>query len=146
MRPVYESNADKERERKLASVVAKRWQVDAKENPKMYPIDYCFVNSEGEVEGFGEMKVRTHKFGTFPTYILSVHKVADAKALASATGKRVILIVQWSCGTIATLDLDTTPTKVEWGGRKDRGDGQDMEPVNHYAMDDFPIATTGNQT
>ena len=141
MRPIYESEADKERERKLANQVASKWGLQAKENPKMYPIDFCFVDDNGEVEGFGEIKIRTHAFGTFPTYMLSVHKAADAKALASATGKRVLLVVQWSCGTIAFLDLDTTPAKVEWGGRVDRGDGQDMEPVNHYPIEDFTIAT-----
>ena len=71
----------------------------------------------------------------------SVHKVADAKSLASATGKSVLLVVQWSCGTIAYLDLDCQPDRVEWGGRSDRGDGQDMEPVNHYTMERFTIAT-----
>ena len=124
MRPVYETGADKTRERKLANEMALLWEVAAKENPKMYPIDFCFVNGKKEVVGFAEIKTRTHPFGTFQTYILSVHKVADAKSLASATGKSVLLVVQWSCGT-----------------RSDRGDGQDMEPVNHYKMDRFTIAT-----
>jgi hypothetical protein len=141
MRPVYETGADKTRERKLANEMALLWEVAAKENPKMYPIDFCFVNDKKEVVGFAEIKTRTHPFGTFQTYILSVHKVADAKSLASATGKSVLLVVQWSCGTIAYLDLDCQPDRVEWGGRSDRGDGQDMEPVNHYTMERFTIAT-----
>ena len=140
-RPVYETSNIRQKEKVLADRLGVMWDIVAKQNPKFYAIDLSFVNDNGEVEGLGEIKTRTHKFGTFPTYMLSVHKAAEAKALASATGKRVLLVVQWSCETIAFLDLDTTPTKVEWGGRVDRGDGQDMAPVNPYPIEDFTIAT-----
>ena len=142
MRPVYETSKDRERESALAGKIAVMWDIQAKPNPKMYAIDYSFINDAGEVEGFGEIKTRTHPFGTFPTYMISSHKVASAKALASATGLDVFLIVEWSCGTVGYLSMvDAKPDSIQWGGRKDRGDKQDMEPVNHYEMRQFQIAT-----
>ncbi len=141
-RPVYETSNIRQKEKVLADRLGVMWDIVAKQNPKFYAIDLSFVNDNGEVEGFGEIKTRTHKFGTFPTYMISSHKVADAKALASATGLDVFLIVEWSCGTVGYLSLaESMPDHVEWGGRTDRGDLQDSEPVNHYSINRFKIAT-----
>ena len=143
-RPVYETDADRQREKELADLMAKHWGVTAKPNPKMYPIDYTFVGDYGEVEGFGEIKIRRNTKEKYPTYMISAHKVADAKKLAEATGRDVILIVKWSCGSIGYLDLANTPAdSVHWGGRSDRGDGQDMEPVCHFNIENFLSATKG---
>jgi len=141
MRIKYESKRDKQKERNVAKRVADLWDVVARENPEFYPVDFCFTDDKNEVSGFGEIKVRTHEYGRYPTYIVSAHKVADAKSLANATGLSVILIVQWTCGTIAFLDFDHPPVRTTWGGRQDRSDGQDMEPVNHYDIEQFTIAT-----
>lgn len=138
MRRVYETEKDRGRERDLAERVAASWRLTAKPNPKMYPIDYTFLDGK-EVRGFAEIKVRTHPFGQFSTYILSAHKVSDAMNLAMSTGKTVVLIVQWSCGSVGVLDLSEKPDSVGWGGRSDRGDSQDMEPVCHYAIERFKV-------
>ena len=138
MRPIYETQKDRDGEQRLAHRVASAWGLEAKANPKMYPIDYTFV-SGSQVRGFGEIKIRTHPYGRFQTYILSAHKVSDAKNLADTTGKKVLLIVQWSCGSIGTLDLSEPPDSVGWGGRADRADSQDMEPVCHYRIERFSL-------
>lgn len=138
MRRVYETKKDRMGERELAETIAASWRLTAKPNPKMYPIDYTFLEGK-EVRGFAEIKIRTHPFGRFPTYILSAHKVADAMNLAMSTGKTVVLIVKWSCGSVGILDLSQKPDSVGWGGRVDRADSQDMEPVCHYAVERFKI-------
>ena len=144
-RPIYETSEDREREKKLAERVSELWGLDTKPNPKQYPIDYTFLNREdGSIEGFAEIKVRTHKCGTFPTYIISAMKVTSAKMLSEATGLDVILIVQWSCGSIGFMDMATTSDSIGWGGRNDRNDSQDQEPVVHWKLDHFQFATGGN--
>jgi hypothetical protein len=143
-RPIYESDKDRKNESELAERVSELWGVEAKANPRQYPIDYTFLNEQGKVEGFAEIKVRTHKCGTFSTYILSAMKLANAKMLMTATGKDVILIVKWSCGSIGFLDLSTPPDSIEWGGRNDRNDSQDQEPVVHWNLNHFQFATGGN--
>ena len=144
-RPIYETEEDREREKKLAERVSELWGLNTKPNPKQYPIDYTFLNKgDGSIEGFAEIKVRTHKCGTFPTYIISAMKVASAKMLSEATGLDVILIVQWSCGSIGFMDMATPSDSIGWGGRNDRNDSQDQEPVVHWKLDHFQFATGGN--
>ena len=143
-RPIYETKQDREKENELAKRVSELWGVKAKANPRQYPIDYTFLNADGGIEGFAEIKIRTHKCGTFPTYIISAMKLTSAKMLSEATGLDVILIVQWSCGSIGFMDMATPPDSIGWGGRKDRNDSQDQEPVVHWKLDHFQFATGGN--
>ena len=143
-RPIYETKQDREKENELAQRVSELWGVKAKANPRQYPIDYTFLNADGGIEGFAEIKIRTHKCGTFSTYIISAMKLTNARMLSKATGLDVILIVKWSCGSIGFIDMATEADRIGWGGRSDRNDSQDQEPVVHWDLEHFQFATGGN--
>ena len=93
MRPFYETKEDRVREKDIAKMFASRLGLVAKPNPIAYPVDYSFVNNKKEVKGFAEIKSRGHKFGTYPTYMISAMKLSHAQSLSRATRKSVFLIV-----------------------------------------------------
>ena len=143
MRPFYETKEDRVREKDIAKMFAGRLGLVAKPNPVAYPVDYSFVNTNNEVRGFAEIKSRGHRFGTYPTYMISAMKLSHAQSLSRATHKNVFLVVGWSCGTIAHIDMNTEPDLVGWGGRTDRGDADDMEPVVYWNIERFIKARCG---
>ena len=143
MRPIYENANDLRSEKKLISHVSDCWNVVSYKLPMSYKIDYAMYridtgtsNSSSEnLVGFAEVKCRTHKFGTFPTYIISLAKVMEARRLARETDTRSILIVSWT-DKIGYLDF-FSHHQIRHGGRADRNDWQDQEPVCHFDLKHF---------
>ena len=147
-RPIYESIDDISNEERLAEHLMLRWELDGwKRNPPMYPIDISFMK-DGVIKGFAEIKCRNCSADTYKTYMISASKVIAAQSLTKATGLDCYLVVKWtdSLGWISFGSgeevVDPRPgiisTKfVAWGGRSDRQDPQDMEPVIHFDIDDF---------
>jgi len=119
--------------------IAKWTGCDVDSLPKFYPVDLVFKRN-GRVVGFCEVKTRKYAMDAFDTYMLSAHKVAQCRSLTTATGVPCFLAAQWSCGRVGMLRLDEAYIqKVTMGGRSDRGDSQDMEPVIHYPIDQFTM-------
>jgi len=143
MRPIYENANDLRSEKNLISHVSDCWNVVSYKLPMSYKIDYAMYridtgtsNSSSEnLVGFAEVKCRTHKFGTFPTYIISLAKVMEARRLARETDTRSILIVSWT-DKIGYLDF-LCHHQIRHGGRADRNDWQDQEPVCHFDLKHF---------
>ena len=143
MRPIYENANDLRSEKNLISHVSDCWNVVSYKLPMSYKIDYAMYridtgtsNSSSEnLVGFAEVKCRTHKFGTFPTYIISLAKVMEARRLARETDTRSILIVSWT-DKIGFLDF-FSHHQIRHGGRADRNDWQDQEPVCHFDLKHF---------
>lgn len=143
MRPIYENANDLRSEKKLISHVSDCWNVVSYKLPMSYKIDYAMYridtgtsNSSSEnLVGFAEVKCRTHKFGTFPTYIISLAKVMEARRLARETDTKSLLIVSWT-DKIGFLDF-FSHHQIRHGGRADRNDWQDQEPVCHFDLKHF---------
>jgi len=134
MRPMYENANDLRSEQNLISYVSDCWNVASYKLPMSYKIDYVMYRDESPV-GFAEVKVRTHTFGTFPTYIISLAKVMEARRLARETNTKSILIVSWTDKT-GYLDF-FSHHQIKHGGRSDRNDWQDQEPMCHFDLKDF---------
>ena len=135
VRPIYENIDDISNEERLAEHLMLRWELDGwKRNPPMYPIDISFMK-DGVIKGFAEIKCRNCSADTYKTYMISASKVIAAQSLTKATGLDCYLVVKWtvSLGWISLI----RPKFVAWGGRSDRQDPQDMEPVIHFDIDDF---------
>ena len=137
VRPIYESKSDISNEESLAEYLVLKWKLDGwKRNPRMYPIDISFIK-DGVITGFAEIKCRTVTKDTYETYMISVSKVMAASDLVKATGLSCLLVVKWT-DCVGWIDLEAIKPKfVAWGGRSDRQDFQDMEPVAHYDIKDF---------
>ena len=136
MRPMYENDNDLRSEKNLISYVSDCWNVASYKLPMSYKIDYVMYRNESPV-GFAEVKVRTHTFGTFPTYIISLAKVMEARRLARETNTKSILIVSWTDRT-GYLDF-FSHNQIRHGGRSDRNDWQDQEPMCHFDLKHFKV-------
>jgi len=143
MRPLYESRSDLTSEKKIIDYVSQSWNVVYYKLPISYKIDYAFYRNETLI-GFAEVKCRSHKFGTFPTYIISLSKVMEARRLARETNTKSLLIVSW-LGALAYLDF-FSDHQVKHGGRSDRNDWQDQEPMCHFDLKYFKRIGENNET
>mgnify|MGYP003128412249 FL=1 len=143
MRPLYETKINLNSEKKVMDYVSQCWNVVYFKLPMSYKMDYAVYRDEALV-GFAEVKCRTHKFGTFPTYIISLAKVLEARRLGKETNTTPILVVSW-LGALAYLDF-FSPFTIKQGGRSDRGDWQDQEPMCHYELKHFKKVGDINET
>lgn len=143
MRPIYENAKDLRSEKNLISHVSDCWNVVSYKLPMSYKIDYAMyrmdtgtsASASENLVGFAEIKCRKHKFGTFPTYIISLAKVMEARRLARETDTKSLLIVSWT-DKIGFLDF-FSHHQIRHGGRADRNDWQDQEPVCHFDLKHF---------
>ena len=143
MRPMYENDNDLRSEKNLISYVSDCWNVASYKLPMSYKIDYAMyridtgtsASASESLVGFAEVKCRTHTFGTFPTYIISLAKVMEARKLARETNTKSILIVSWTDRT-GYLDF-FSHHQIRHGGRSDRNDWQDQEPMCHFDLKHF---------
>ena len=134
MRTMYENDLNLTSEKKVISYISESWGVASFKLPLSYKLDYSMYRN-GKLVGFAEVKCRTHNFGTFPTYIISLSKVMKARSLGKFTNTTPILLVSW-LDKIAYLDFFSTFT-IKQGGRSDRKDWQDQEPMCHYDLKEF---------
>jgi len=130
MRPTYETDQDVEYEKHVADVFAEKHGMTWVRNPVKYPIDISFMQGNN-ISLFAEIKCRKVDKDTYPTYMISVSKVMAARALTDATGVECLLIVKWK-DNAGWINLSKDPDSVGFGGRADRNDSQDMEPVVYY--------------
>lgn len=96
--------------------------------PKAYEVDFAVMRS-GRVVGVVEVKVRSRHY---PEIILSLHK-AQALRRFAAWGLHARLIVATPEGVfLHRVTSEVTP--ITLGGRTDRGDPDDVEPVVRYPV------------
>lgn len=147
-RPVYEGKDDMSREAVFSRLVAEKFNCTLVKMPKLSGVDFC-ISSDGELAGFLEVKVRTNRRQQYPTYMISAKKIAMAESLMSAFGLPTVLAVRWS-DSWGHTDLNGLPQEyVSFGGRKDRNDPQDMEPVFLIPMSRFsviPLPASGGRS
>ena len=134
MRTLYETVDDLRSEKNVIGYVSQCWNVVSFKLPMSYKIDYVMYRN-GSPLGFAEVKVRTHTFGTFPTYIISLAKVMEARRLGRETNTTPILIVSWT-DKVGYLDF-FSHHQIKQGGRSDRNDWQDQEPMCHFDLKHF---------
>jgi hypothetical protein len=136
-RPIYEQSSDIANEQRVAEKLSELWNFDSwKRNPPRYPIDISLMRGT-RIKAFAEIKCRNVPSGTYNTYMLSAGKAMSARTLTEVTGLPCFLVVRWT-DCLGWIDLETAePLYVGWGGRSDRDDSQDMEPVMHYDIIKF---------
>ena len=132
----YESQDNLRQEKNVLGHMSRLWDVSYSKLPLDYKLDYAMYRNDTLV-GFAEVKCRKPSIKDFPTYIISLAKIMKARRLASVTGTKSVLIVSWSDAT-GWIDVFSDFT-VKQGGRKDREDWQDQEPVCHFDINDFKI-------
>lgn len=134
MRPRYEKKVDLTNEVAVMNELAKKFDCTYYKLPVKYGVDFAAVR-DGVIVAFVEVKCRSVSKDTYSSYILSLGKIMSACNLQAVTGIPVILAVRWVDATAWTNICQQF--KYVIGGRKDREDWQDIEPVASIPMAAF---------
>ena len=86
------------------------------------------------------MKCRTNPKDKYPTYMLSLDKWLAGMNMHLFGGLPFVLVVQWSdcIGFLKCVNAIKHIT-IDMGGRKDRNDSQDIEPVVYIPTNLFKV-------
>lgn len=128
-RPLYETENDRRREADAVRKLLTPNDVIHK-LPIRYGVDFIIFRNEAPFK-LVEVKCRNNPRDQYPDLMISVAKIVEGIKLSELMGIPFVLVVEWS-DCIGSLRIyNTDGMKVSWGGRNDRGDPQDMEPVYH---------------
>ena len=112
--------------------------------PLGYEIE-CAVEVDGKVVGFCEFKRRHNKRHRYPTLILSLRKYKQLISY-SYFESPAKLYVRWDdFDAVHVVRPQKITYDIEWGGRTDRGDWQDREPVVHIPGEHFDVLPLGRE-
>jgi hypothetical protein len=133
MRPIYESEGDREREAQVAATYAQVMGLDAQAMPRNAPYDYE-MRENGRLVAIVEIKCRTVQHDP---YWISHSKMVTFHCEAHHRSVAGILIVRWPnmTGWVAVDQLDPESWTTVISGRTDRNDPKDIEK-----MAEFPLA------
>lgn len=124
-RPVYETEPDLRKEREVIEVVARVGRMTVQKLADKSQIDFALMKGD-VVWGVAEVKVRNR---LYPQMMLSLHKV-QALRLHAAMGLQARVIFAVPEGIYAKrIEEGPVDGWIGYGGRTDRGDAQDREPV-----------------
>jgi len=138
VRPLYETEDDREQEGVFIEGICTAWRCQARKLPMHYKLDFALMRN-GIVKAFLEMKVRNYAKGDFATYMVSMAKVLAAREYSAFANVPSLLAVRWNdvSGFIALNNMKDF--EIGFGGRGDRGDSQDMEPVVFIPINNFEL-------
>lgn len=82
-----------------------------------------------------EVKIRQR---AYDRYMLSLHKATTMLVMAATSAFMPVLVVAWTDKReVGVCDLRSVRMEPGIGGRKDRGDEQDVEPVVFFSRSAF---------
>ena len=130
MRPIYENEENISNEVEVAGQIAKAWAMETVKLKRLYPFDWGVVDSRTkQVVGFIEIKCRTNPSSQYPTYMISAEKVRWAIDTTITFAVRCFIAVKWTDMTGVHRVNPDSKYHLFMGGRDDRNDSQDIEPV-----------------
>ncbi len=127
MRTQYESAQDRSVERHLINEFV---STEAKKLPVSYGFDFLVKN--GRVSSVWEVKRRSKAYKTWFVSLLKLLKANQYESL----GIEAYALVEIE-KVAYKVRLTETPHYIDWGGRKDRNDSADQEPMVHYRLSDM---------
>lgn len=136
-RPIYETKADRSRERQVAERLGRLARMQAHPMPLRYKVDWALIDRHDRVRMWLEIKCRTNAMRRYPTYMLSIGKYLDMVHLQQSSNLPVRLAVQWT-DHLGVLEVPA-PHEIRIGGRSDRNDWQDQEPVALFDVSFFNV-------
>tara|TARA_R110002051_G_scaffold129590_2_gene203273 strand:- start:11996 stop:12397 length:402 start_codon:yes stop_codon:yes gene_type:complete len=128
LRTQYESKEDRSIERELIDAYV---SPKACKLPKSYGFDFLVPQESGLQEAW-EVKRRKKRYDTWFISLLKLLKAQQYEAIGIKANALVDI-----AGNIYTVRLTETPYYIEWGGRSDRNDLADQEPMVHYKLKDM---------
>lgn len=133
-RPLYESPTDLANELDVAGVLAARWKVSPHKLPISYGVDFGLFR-DGAPVAWAEIKCRTNARDRYATYCIALGKAQAGLTLSRVTGRPFAIVVRWTdcLGYLIVKSIED----IRWGGRRDRGDAADLEPMAHWPTESF---------
>jgi hypothetical protein len=136
-RPIYETEADLNRESEVAKVMEKVLHGKLEKLPKLYSADYALVDGSKGIKAWVEVRCRG-KF--YPDPFMSGAKYWKARAMTSITGLPFYMVYSFADKGIFVLTINgSESTKYIIGGRPvtDRNDPADQEPMVVFDIKDM---------
>lgn len=137
MRPIYENTTTLRSELEFSAKLQNRFGIKLQKTPISFGIDYAVIRG-GKISSFIELKCRTNPMQKYSTYMIAAIKYQKSMSIMRDSGLPVRLWVQWSD---ATGFCELSKPGYEWniGGRIDRNDAADIEPVIHIPIPEFKL-------
>ena len=138
-RPMYETQADRNNEQRVAELLAEKGYTLVK-LPLQYKLDFAIIEDElDKVVGFAELKARTVEMNKYPTAMISLAKVVKAHDISSCTNLPSYFIVLYK-DALVRINF-ASEFSVNIGGRSDRGDPQDRDVCAYYPISGFTVVS-----
>ena len=136
-RPFYETKRDRTNEiAAIKMMVGDKY--DIRKLPVQYNVDFALFKDQ-KLAYWVEVKCPTHTKDKYPTFIISAAKIIKGYDLSQKTGAPFVFVVRWS-DAIGHYRVDTlNGIPIKWGGRTDRNDDQDQEPLFFIPIKDFKV-------
>jgi hypothetical protein len=145
-RPEYETSQDLANQERLMKAIFPERHYHSLD--RKYQLDYLILHPK-LMPVWCEVKQRTVEWGTYDTYLISLAKYMMGKRLATETRGQFYLVTGWANGVIAAANLSLmTPITypMAMGGRADRSDAADREPVILIPNASFKVIDSPTQT
>lgn len=136
-RPFYETSEQRAREDAVALFVAGLRNCAEFAFPPGSSVDRVLIGTDGAVRALLEIKTRTTKSTAYPTYSVSLERATYLSHVAARLRVPAIIAIDWT-DCLGLLNPVTTPAdRVEMGGRTDRQDEKDIEPMLHWRIENI---------
>ena len=138
-RPTYESKEDLTRENNIKPVLEAKWNCTLNKLPYKYQLDWLAVRGKDSM-AFVEFKHREKlSFSAYPRYMMSLDKWIKAKQLCKEVEIPFIMVITFAEGTYYGVFPHNGLHDITYGfgGRYDRGDAQDVEPMIYLPLKKF---------
>ena len=147
MRKTYETEEDRSNERQVIDLIHELWNINVFKLPISYGLDFAMIDNRenGMVLGFLEVKKRSTDKSQYSSYMISLSKVMKARELTQVSNLPSLLVVQWRDES-GWINFSDELNGIGFGGRSDRSDWQDQEPVAFMKTHNFkPIERRANK-
>ena len=138
MRRIYETEQDRKTEAFAAKCLEEVSNCKILQNKKLYAADYSILKNN-KITAIGEIKVRNNDRFKYDTFFISADKIHKCKSFAREFDLQFMLFVWWNEGIYGCNLTEKKPLYLDIGGRWDRGDKQDVEPMAHFDPKDFKL-------
>jgi hypothetical protein len=137
MRPRYESDADRTKQNAAAKWIEQHFKCKIIPlSPGLYQVDWALFRArDNTLRAWAEYKCRGR---SYDDHIISVAKMMKGFDLTNATGAEFVLFVENPSGLYSWTARDKeSALQITIGGRTDRNDPADLEPVVRIPFGQF---------
>ena len=128
----------------LARDLGKQWECRVVKLKEFYPVDYALMEplEKDHVGALAELKCRTSAHDAFDTYMISLSKVVELRALCAEQKTNGFIVVRFSDGdyywSLRSPRKANDPRGRYVGAFDRHRNGKcEMEPVLHIPMSEF---------